>query len=529
MLNEIISAIGKDYINNKQTEFISTTNTIYARIYCDRIEHYDITYIKKEVSENQLELIEWCKSREIFSKNLDSHKAIDVEHYKKVINSCVPYSIIFNYIRFAEKDITKKSNIKDAFYILSKDYLNVFDCEQYIDYYMGIFEVILNVIKENKLKNNINIKLFLDVDIEQYKKSYFRYLEEKIFDTKGLTYKEKDNKFGRCSKFYNLNKDKPLLGYMDNIKEIHLLETKQAQLVSNLYNYMSYKKQEKLNIGIQKISYKMELSDSTHKWYLENMAMNPYSDSNDIIYFNVQNILCLKNFKETIIDSYNHLRKYIYYLIDKKTLIKENKNIYNYLCHRYQECIDNLDNLSMSKFKKLYENLIYDLYKIFIKKDDMYKIGVILNFDICLQDWLFKNNMKGKIVMILKMIEEKMERNEYHIDSHEEFFFMSGQMVKYLKLKTHTNNITNKLFSAYTLLKQTKQMIELLKTDKARLDYDGSAKYSSRSNNVMFSILDYYTKNEKDLAFMDTTYFDKGLYYGRNLIYTKKGSNENGK
>lgn len=520
MLNEIINAIGEEHVNEVQKNCITTNNTIYVRINFEQLNKYDITYIKKEILPNQLDLIEWCKDREIFSKILDSHKAINVEHYKKVINSCVPYSIMFNWENFIKKDFTKKQNIRDGFYILLKEYLNVFDKIEYIDYYLNVLDEISNIIKKNKLKDNVNIKLFLNVDIKKYRHDYLEYLKEKIFDKEGIIYQNGNEKFGRCTKFYTLNKDKPLLFYMDNIKDIHLLSATQARLICNLYNYMANKKEEAVNLGIQQIHYKMAFNKATATWYIQDVLIDPYGnkEEHDNIYFNIQNILNLKKFKETSINNYKDLKKYLYYLIDGN--IQKINN-------QYQQYIDRLNHTNILQFKQIYTQFMRLLYNFYSKKDNIYKISTILNFNICMQDWLFKNNMKGIMINMFNMLKEKIGKNNYNIDTNEEFFFMSGQMVKYLKLKTHTDNITNRLFNSYIFIKQTSKMIELLTIDKNKLDYDASAKYSGRSNNMMSAILEYYIKHKEELKLMDIVYFDYGLYYGENLIYTKKGNDDN--
>jgi hypothetical protein len=151
----------------------------------------------------------------------------------------------------------------------------------------------------------------------------------------------------------------------------------------------------------------------------------------------------------------------------------------------------------------------------------MSKMASIINFDISMQDYLYKTNIKEEFKKMMENIKRKiLLKEEYVIENDAEFFVVCGQLAKFLKLQTQTDKKTNGLFSEYLMATTVKRLISILQRDKSRLDYDSNI--YGRSNKLMYAILEYYTINKDNLRKIDTFDFNKGLYYGNCVLYTKK-------
>ena len=80
----------------------------------------------------------------------------------------------------------------------------------------------------------------------------------------------------------------------------------------------------------------------------------------------------------------------------------------------------------------------------------------------------------------------------------------------------------------YLMANKTSRLIQILQRDKARLDYDSG--FNSRSNKIMFSIMEFYLNNKSTLNKIDTLSLNMGLYYGDCVLYitNKTKKNEEG-
>jgi hypothetical protein len=106
-----------------------------------------------------------------------------------------------------------------------------------------------------------------------------------------------------------------------------------------------------------------------------------------------------------------------------------------------------------------------------------------------------------------------------------EFYILCGQLAKFLKSKTKTDKITNRLFYEYNMATRTKRLVDILQRDKKDLDYDNND--NSRSGKILSAINIYYTENEKTMKKIDKIRFNIGLYYGENLLYATNKKDEN--
>lgn len=537
MLNELIEAIGYNNILKKISDSIDMINSLYIRIPIDKdLKDEDFLLINKEVEINQLEQSEWFKERELLSKYIMSNKAIvqGKKYYPRIIFSVHKNVIMFKWNKFLKHKNTTK-NIEESFKILIGEYLNVLKADEvYLKYYYKNIKQIINFINDNNL-TKIKVKMFLDVDIEEYKEDYSRYLKNKLLDG-GTTCKIYNELYGRLSQFYTINFKKPLLGHMTkNTNEIHLINQHDVLKIFHLKQYMDSIKSEKICYELGDITYKMDVNSSTNEWFLHKYNNNPYQTTDDLqknIY--IKNILDSKHVNEKIIKHYSELSKYILQLTDfkvKNSYGKNDKkdkieNKFKTFSKMYYKYIGKLNNTNFENFKIVYNNLIISLLRLYIYDEDIYKIQNIINFDICMRDYLFKTNLKEGLANMITKIKEKILKNEkeyieeYIIEDDKEFFILCGQMAKYLKSKVQTDEKTNKLFYEYLLAKKVERLMDILQRDKARLDYDSNI--SGRSNKIMYGLLKYYDDNKDNLELIDINKLNMGLYYGDCVLYSSK-------
>ena len=531
MLNEIINAIGKKEIIDKQSDAISHNNCIYIKIPIDNNKDYNIQYIDKGIEMKNLALINWCKAREIYSLNINSNKNIMQQgFFSKVILSCVPYSVIFKYNTFMNKEYLKKHSIIDGFYIMIKEYLTILNFEQYIHFYSDIFNNISNnviQIIEQQSKNkqeNLKIKMFLDVPVETYKKEYDKYLTSKIFT--GAAIKLDDEQKGRGSFFYNLNPDKPLLSYLNNFKEIHLLSLNEAKFQLQLNRYLNWHNEQTIQNGLQSIKYKT--NNNNGLCVIEDFNIDPYQRQENNIYFNIDNIINLPKFKGKIVDSQKILNQYFHIITNKDTIVSQN-NDYNFqlmigrklniLLKKYNHIFDK--NANIKKYLlDIFDSFIEELYCIYFYSDNIYNTTSLINFEICTKDWLFKTQEKEKIMQLIEEIRNKIIYDEiYNIKSDQEFLILCGTLASYFKLKAPKSEKTHKLFRDYLYAKDVKRILVLLSKDQIKLDYNGTV--HSRSDKIMCALDVYCSINDENNIKLDKKYFRIGLFYPKNLIYSK--------
>ncbi|BDR74293.1 hypothetical protein K144316041_p21320 (plasmid) [Clostridium tetani] len=537
MLNELMEAIGYDNMLKTIKDLVDTSNSLYIKIPIDRlIEDKDFVVVGKEPKVDQLEQLKWFKARECLNKYIAPNKAIvqgTKYKYPKMVSSTHENCIIFNWDNFLKhKNTTKDINL--SLQNLISEFLSTLDKKDFLEYYTKNIDNIVQFINKNEL-NKIMLKIFIDVEEEKCERDYAEYLKSKLFDNDTI-HKINDKTYGRLSQFYTMNSKKPYLSHMLKITdEIHLVDEKEVLNTFYLKQYMDVVKFQKIDYGIGNIVFDMEFNSSTKKYYINFYKNNPYKvidDLRDNIY--IENVTSNKKSKEKVITKYSELSKYILQLTDFK--IKgyysekdSTEGRFKTFATMYFKHLKDLNNSNFNTFKSIYKSMMKNMLKLYIYDEDTYKIINIINFDVCMTDYLFKSNLKEEIKGMMDKIRNKIVKNEkvYVIENDMEFYILCGQLAKFLKSKTKTDKITNRLFYEYNMATRTKRLVDILQRDKEKLDYNNNN--SSRSGRILSAINIYYTENEKTLKKIDKIRFNIGLYYGENLLYATNKKDENKK
>ena len=535
MLNEIIKAVGYENILKTIRDSVNVSNSLYVKIPTDRpLENKDFVIVDKEPEITQLEQLEWFKAREVLNRYINSNKAIvqgTKYKYPKMVSSTHENCIVFNWDNFLKHKNTTK-DIGLSLQNLISEFLSILDKKDFLECYTKNIDNIIQFIDKNKL-NKIMLKIFIDIDEEKYKKDYAEYLKNKLYDS-DTSCQINGKMYGRLSQFCTINSKKPYLSHMlKTTDEIHLMDEKEAFNMFYLKQYMDIVKSQKIDCNIGDIVFNMEFNSSTKKYYINSYKNNPYKiidDLKDNIY--IENIVSSKKSKEKVITKYSELSSYILQLMDFK--IKKyygdkdrTEGKFKTFATMYFKYITDLNNSTINIFKSIYRNMMKNMLKLYIYDEDIYKITNIINFDICMTDYLFKSNLKEETSDMMDKIKNKIIKNEkvYIVENDTEFYILCGQLAKYLKSKTKTDKITNRLFYEYNMATKTNRLMDILQRDKEKLDYGNNV--NSRSGRILSAINIYYIENKDTIKKIDKIAFNIGLYYGENLLYAKSNKNGN--
>lgn len=492
MFKELIDEIGYNNIL-EYCENANLQNGIYIKINKDgNIEDKNIIEIENDKKDiENIELINWFKQRNCYSNYIDSNKAI-VQRGKgvktpKIVTSCNCYSVFFNVATILknskkmEMSLDKycKNMITEYFDALINNIMNdknglssIFKSNNIKSYMKKNKTTITKMIKKffmneyllaqdkhrkkcinetkeiliqnifvliNKLSNVKNIdkkkiKIFIDSEVDDYKKEYLLYLKPRIFLNNENNLILDDKIYGLSSELFTINSKKPLLKTNANLTDIPcLISIKGAIKYRNLIVYLKGNLSKTRELGYDLI--------------FDKDGINVF----DIIPFNKKDKLELK---PLIIKDYLNKSFDTVEINNKKSL----ENSFNYFLdgNLYSNKIN--DNSKAKSFVVMYRDIISNYVYKDIDRDFLYALPKILNqllnanlnpkknvFDImkCFNFRLslleyFKNNEKGEVIMKLNndLKERLRDINTFTINSREEFIYICGQLGYYLNSRS---------------------------------------------------------------------------------------------
>lgn len=494
---------------------------------------------------------EFFKERLFFEGMLSSNKAVDAANKK--IHSVTPNAMIFKYGIFDDPKLKEKAlSVKDvltkhieSLNIINDNSLNV---EELVDKFMTLFEHVKETLKDT-CKDEDKILIFLDNEVLNYKKYYDKYLVQKIF-IKNDTIIEIDNvTHGTPSFSFSLNTKKTTLS-KNPYGEYAYRVTFEEAILLNYFNKL------KLN-SINEL-----LEDSENDYYKTNIQidLNSNTKSREIINYDINldnkenekelNIVTLLQSEFTnekpIIDTLNrsdllkkidwHFRleekSYLFSNLlkitngdykdfalkcktnDIQNIFISNKDILNYY---FNENGDIFIDKELSK-------IMYLLYLEMINKDYNPKIlRMSLDFMITALDYVNKNGGYNKMPDMIKQIWTKLvkakEDKLYSIDSNEEFFFVSGQLLYWLSTLSESSNNTSSLLQDVLDIRSSTE-IKNKSIDKYRRYSYSIPVHSLSFLNILYSaVLAYEIETEIKLKdFKYKYYYNAGLI-GKNIKF----------
>lgn len=545
MLNEIIRNVGYENIENElKNDITKISNSMYIKIPLNRDINEDSDIVKNgkirnidDINIGQIEIIEWFKERELYSEYINSNKAVSnkCKKFPKIIMTCTPYSIIFNSEKIIKKTTEKKytEDKEELFELFFNEFLEIFNRKELLVQYKKVKPYIIKYFDKNNSGNNKKkIKIFLEQpSVDDYKEYHTKHFEEKILNNGTEMIIESGEKIGEASYFYNTNDKKPFLGYMLPVTNyIQLVNEKDALKLLQLNSYMKIKNKETIINDYEMSNMRYESQQKNGQSSIDDFNVNPYKIADNIPNIDMLNVLNREGYEENRIKNKNELKQFILRLLDFKVIEyygdkNKTENKFKTFSAIYFKHINNID---MEALKKIYKNMVKNIYRLYIYGEDMDKITNIISFDICMNDYLFNTNIKEDLESMINQIKQKIldsdKQEEYTIENDMEFYILCGQLAKYLKFKTQTDKITNKLFYEYNMATRTRKLINILQNDKTKFDYDGNN--NNRAGKILYGINNYYTINENRLKNIDKIRFNMGLYYGDCILYVSNKKDE---
>ncbi len=401
----------------------------------------------------------WFKERDYYSGYLNSNKAFgdkkihNVNYlslfikYESFINSDTKKQLPGNAIEklFNDFKTYKKFNKKEEKEIL-KLFKNEIDSQNRLDdidkKYNLIkknIDTIIEVAKENNIKNYI--KIFFDEYIGRYKNESKFYYAIKIFND--IKYSKKiEEIWGPSDSNMGLNSKKPFLESRTKNNPIPFLITdKNALMLKQFFDWLkfqSYKKNYPLNEKLF-ISKHLENGEAI----IDDFDFIPNKEEllSKSIYF--KNYLMTRDGKRLIEDNTIDLLWELEEKVDEIFYNNQLKNnyfndVYNKLDKSFQNIIYITRTGMVNCFKKHDDRAFFQIVKKYgddfiiehIKHGRMLKAALSLNLKFSLLAY------KGEIIMDITTMQEKiikkLETSNYDNLKPEEFFYLSGQIVKYL-------------------------------------------------------------------------------------------------
>ena len=539
MIYDILKIFGKEYEAKGDKLVLDSYELkegIYIKVNAD--ESFESFLVKKKNREllfTDMEdglnfaAFEWFKQRDYYSSYLNSNKAFND---KKIHN--VNYLSLFikidSFISADSKKLIKDHAIKNQYKYLcnykkfnkpqEKEILATFkeqlqdrnrrkDIIKKYKWIRDNINSIVDLAKENGVKNYI--KIFFDEPIEKYKKESEIYYAIKIFNDISFSKNINGKVFGLSDSNMGLNSKKPYLEHKTRKEKVPFMILKEnAILTKKFFDWLKF----------QKFTEKKPLGD-------EFFINRDFKEKDLIIDFDylpvkidklkkpivIKNHLLLKEDKMLIEDE---KIEYLNLLEDKVDEILYNRQLKN---NYYGEVYKKLDNKfasliystrdAMSGYFKKYDKRGFDTvikkYATHLAIEHLIR-NRFLQAGLCLNLKFSLLEEKGEEVMDIKAMQEKMldriEDADYRDLSAEEFFYIAGQVARYLISQSEAYQKNGDMLEAYLRANNSTKLKKVIESEYFKYKHAISLGYV-KFNNAM-SLIMAYDKDEKLSKYMDS-------------------------
>jgi len=487
---------------------------------------------------------EWLKERDYYSSYLNSNKSF---HDKKLHN--VNYLSLFvkieSFISEDPKKLLKESAIKEQYKNLcnykkfskpkEREILETFQKQlqdrvrrkDIVKKYRWIrenIEAMVTLAKEHEVKNYI--KIFFDESIEKYQDESNIYYAIKIFNDITYSKKIEDEVFGLSDSNMGLNAKKPFLEQKTRKEKApFLLKKEDALLAKKFFDWLKF----------QKFMDKTPLNDAF-------FINRDFRDKDLIIDFDHIPLKINKLLEPIVIKNHLLITKgkvmiederitYLNLLEDKVDEVLYNRQlknnyygeVYKKLDNRFASLIYSTRDAMVNYFKKYDDRGFYVVIKKYatylaiehLVRSRFLQAGLCLNLKFSLLEY-----KKEEKVMDIKEMQEKMKKSiekgtEYESLANKEFFYISGQVVKYLLGQSEAYQKNGDMLEPFLRLKNVEKLKEEIRFTFFKY------KHKIRLNHIQFTnALALITAYEKDEKF-DMDSFLIGVL-SENVFYMKK-------
>ena len=378
--------------------------------------------------------------------------------------------------------------------------------------------------KEHEVNNYI--KIFFDEPIERYKKESAIYYAIKIFNDISYSKKIEDAVYGLSDSNMGLNAKKPYLELKTRKEKAPFFIAKEdALLAKKFFDWLKVQAfMDKAPLGSD-FFINRDFRDKELIIDFDHIPIKIEKLQKPIV---IKNHLLIKKGKVVIEDE---TITYLNILEDKVDEVLYNRQLKN---NYYGEVYKKLDNKFASLiystrdamsgyFKKCDDRAFYDVIKKYathlaiehLVRSRFLQAGLCLNLKFSLLEY-----KKEEKVMDIREMQEKMKKSiekgtDYESLSSKEFFYMSGQVVKYLLGQSEAYQKNGDMLEPFLRLKNVKKLKEEIRFTFFKY------KHKIRLNHIQFTnALALITAYEKDEKF-DMDSFLIGVL-SENVFYMKK-------
>lgn len=558
MIYDILEVFQKEYEKNGDKLILDNytlKDGLYVKINKDNsIEYFISETIKKEKvfrtidGINGKNDIDWFKSRDYYSQWLNANKMF----YDKKIHNVNYLSLFVKIDSFISSDSKKligkdaikyhykalcdykkftKSKEKDILKNYSKYLSNKSRKKDLIKKYKFINKNISNIVEVAKEQNITNyIKIFFDEDIEVYKKESEIYYSIKIFNDIGHSRKIEDLIYGLSDSNMGLNSKKPYLGQKTRkVEAPFLLLDSNALLIKKFFDWLKFQqlinknplvkelfidrnfKEKDLVVDFDYIPIKIE--KLTNKIEVINyLKAYDYKSKNFIEDYIIEELFILEDKIDEIF--YNKQLKHNYFN-DIKVSQYVSKNLQTLLYETKFSMINYFKKYDDRGFYKVVKKYGSDFIVEHLRQNRELKAKESLNLKLS----LLKH--KGENIMDIQNIQQemisKLETSNYTALKSEEFFYLCGQVAKYLLNQSEANKKNADLLEPFLRANSSKNLKKDIEITYFKYKHKISLNHS-RFNNAM-SLIMAYENEEKLSKNMDS--FLVGVL-SDNIFYMKK-------
>lgn len=499
-------------------------------------------YFKNIKGELQTQEYDWFRLRDYYSNVIDTGKAFDapkktihnnnyltlfmkIEEFLNLEFSHLEtklYRKVFSFKDFSSKNDKKiLENFCDSIKLLSRK-KEVVKKMRWIESRLDEYK---DIAKEHNPKEYMRI--YFSQSEEIYKQESGIYLALKIYNKNEYSVDVDKMVYGLSNDNMGLNSKKPFL------------EQKTKKLTSPFMTTTKVAMQSKLFfdwLGLQ--SYRTDLFDNI---FLKKHSDNGKAIINDFEYlpvkiekFNkniiIQNFLAIKNKENFEITELWQLENTVDEIFYNKQLnhnyFRDDLKVSDFVSKKLQQLIFETKYAMVNYFKKFHKREFYQVIKKYgndfvvehLRQNRGLKAAESLNLKLSLLQH------KGEEIMDIKSVQERMiqklELSDYTNLTSEEFFYLCGQVAKYLLSKSKSGKKDADMLEPFLRAKNVKKLKDEIRFTFFKYKHDIGLN-QTKFNNAM-SLTTAYEGNES----VDTDSFLVGLL-SQNLFYMKKKENDN--
>lgn len=534
---------------------------LYVRVNENRnLEYFIFTNDKKQENKDncfkdldgniQKNEYAWFKERDYYSGYLNSNKSfydkkihnvnylsffVKIESFDEssdkqlnLLSIKGQYLSLLNYKKFTkpkEKEILKNYKEYLALCTRKKDIAKKY---RFIE---NNIHAITKMAKDNGVVNYV--KIFFDTTIEKYKKESEIYYAIKIFNDIDYSKKIDDSVYGLSDSNMGLNSKKPFLELMTRkIRSPFMVLDSDALLAKKFFDWLKLQDgKEKFPLGNQFFIHRdFKEKDVVQDFdYLplkieklkEPIMIKNYLNITDKSDFEISELWQLENIVDEIF--YDKQLKYNYFNDDIK--------VSQYISKNLQTLIFETKYAMLNYFKKYDAREFYQVIKkygtAFVieylrQRDEKKYYFAKLKAKESLNLKLSLLQHKGEKVMDIRAMQkkmiEKLESSDYDGLESDEFFYLSGQVIKYLLSKSKSGKKDADMLEAFLRAKSVKKLKDEIRFTFFKYKHEIGLN-QTKFNNAL-SIITAYDKEES----IDSDSLLVGIL-SQNLFYMKKEEN----